>query len=462
MNLSIISLYFKGILLYFLLECILSTVKKSFYSYRYQLSIWGGKMANAQFNTRLVNILKDILLRLRHDDSPETIQKDFDQNFKHISDVEILLIIQELKSGDHGITSQDVMKFFNVFTQIYSRSINDWYITEIDDQGHPVQIFLEENKVFRKILDQINNLVESLEEEQQSLQEEVLKKLKEQMALLGQFYNHYNRKEKLFFPILERFGHYTPSRIMWGDDDRIRTLYKGTKQMMEKIPNIDFKYVKKSYDLFESKFREVLFEEESFLLPIVVSLFNENDWLAIANESEAFGFAVAEPEGEWMPKRDSLEEKIDLNNDENEASQSHLAFKGGFLTVKEADNIFNNLPLEITFVDKNGFFKYFNDRVKSSEMMFVRTPSSIGRNVANCHPPKSFKKVMRLIHDLKSGRRSSESMWFKKKDKYVHITYKGVFDEEDEYLGILEYVQDIQPFLDLPREVKKELSKLEQ
>src|SRR5690625_7988519 len=93
-------------------------------------------MANAQFNTRLVNILKDILLRLRHDDSPETIQKDFDQNFKHISDVEILLIIQELKSGDHGITSQDVMKFFNVFTQIYSRSINDWYITEIDDQGH--------------------------------------------------------------------------------------------------------------------------------------------------------------------------------------------------------------------------------------------------------------------------------------------------------------------------------------
>src|SRR5699024_2672100 len=153
------------------------------------------------------------------------------------------------------------------YTTLFRSSINDWYITEIDDQGHPVQIFLEENKVFRKILDQINNLVESLEEEQQSLQEEVLKKLKEQMALLGQFYNHYNRKEKLFFPILERFGHYTPSRIMWGDDDRIRTLYKGTKQMMEKIPNIDFKYVKKSYDLFESKFREVLFEEESFLLP---------------------------------------------------------------------------------------------------------------------------------------------------------------------------------------------------
>ncbi|MBU5467842.1 DUF438 domain-containing protein [Virgibacillus sp. MSJ-26] len=417
-------------------------------------------MANAQFNTKLVNILKDILLRLRHDDSPETIQKDFDQNFKHISDVEILLIIQELKSGDHGISSQDVVTFFNVFTQIYGRSINDWYINEINEPGHPVQIFLEENKVFRKILDQINNLVKSFEEDKQ-FSEEMLEQLKEQMVLLGQFYNHYNRKEKLFFPIFERYGHYTPSRIMWGDDDRIRTLYKGTKQMMEKVPNIDFKYVKKSYDLFESKFREVLFEEESFLLPIVVSLFNEDDWLAIAKESDAFGFAV-EPEGKWMQNLASLEEKTDLNNEKKAAaSQNHLAFKGGFLTVKEADNIFNNLPLEITFVDKNGFFKYFNDRVKSSEMMFVRTPSSIGRNVANCHPPKSFKKVMSLIHDLKSRRRASETMWFKKKDKYVHITYKGVFDEDGEYLGILEYVQDIQPFLDLPREVKKELSKLE-
>src|SRR5699024_8198032 len=142
------------------------------------------------------------------------------------------------------------------------------------------------------------------------------------------------------------------------------------------------------------------------------SLFNENDWLAIANESEVFGFAVAEPEGEWMPKRDLLEEKRDLIKDENEASQRHLAFKGGFFIIKEAYNIINNLRLDIVFVDKISFLIYFNAMVKSSEMMFVRTPSSIGRNDANCHPPKSFKIVMRLIQDHKSVRRSPESMWF--------------------------------------------------
>lgn len=69
---------------------------------------------------------------------------------------------------------------------------------------------------------------------------------------------------------------------------------------------------------------------------------------------------------------------------------------------------------------------------------------------------------MRLIRDLKTKKKASENMWFKKADKYVHITYKGVFDEQDEFLGILEYVQDIQPFLELPREVKKELSALDE
>jgi len=65
---------------------------------------------------------------------------------------------------------------------------------------------------------------------------------------------------------------------------------------------------------------------------------------------------------------------------------------------------------------------------------------------------------MRLIRDLKTKKRLSEKMWFRKNGKYIHITYKGIFNENNEFLGILEYVQDIQPFLDLPREVKKELS----
>lgn len=92
--------------------------------------------------------------------------------------------------------------------------------------------------------------------------------------------------------------------------------------------------------------------------------------------------------------------------------------------------------------------------------MLLRTPISIGRNVANCHPPKTLKKRMTLIRDLKTKKRTSESMWFKKKDHYIHITYKGLFNEKEEFIGILEYVQDIQPFFELSSDVKRRLSKV--
>jgi hypothetical protein len=242
---------------------------------------------------------------------------------------------------------------------------------------------------------------------------------------------------------------------MWAEDDRIRNLYKGTKGMMNRLPALDLYHIKNGFEHFAEKFREMMLDEEKFLLPLVTNIFTEEDWQAIAAESEAFGYALIEPKPDRQMKQKEVSEAS--RDDYEDTKQEHIPFGGGYLTLEEANVILNNLPLEITFVDKHGIFKYFNKRIEASDMMFIRTPSSIGRNVANCHPPKSLKKVMRLIRDLKTKRRTSEMMWFKKGDKYIHITYKGVFNDAGDFAGILEYVQDIQPFFDLPRKVKKEL-----
>src|SRR5690606_37724615 len=117
------------------------------------------------------------------------------------------------------------------------------------------------------------------------------------------------------------------------------------------------------------------------------------DWLAVAEESDAFGYALIErPKKKWRPKSlDSIKD-----TDESREKADNLVYGGGgYLTTEEAQLVLNNLPLEITFVDKTAIFRYFNETTKdASEMMLVRKPSSIGRNVANCHPPKSLKKVM--------------------------------------------------------------------
>src|SRR5699024_12267629 len=98
------------------------------------------------------------------------------------------------------------------------------------------------------------------------------------------------------------------------------------------------------------------------IIPITQILFKEKDWLAIAEESSAFGYAV-ELNGKYRNYVGNQRVKP-LNHTEQ------LQFGGGYLTTREANIILNNLPLEITFVDTNSIFKYFNNIVESSEMMF--------------------------------------------------------------------------------------------
>lgn len=461
-------------------------------------------MTKTQFDSERIDMLKDILLRLHHGASPESVQEDFDKHFTNVSAIEISLMEHELMNGDHGISFEDVMKLCNVHANLFRGAINDEDVPEIQHPSHPVQVFKNENMALQAVLIRINRILGSLEKDIHLLFEEgILGGLKNQVSLLGQFHKHYNRKEKLYFPIMERYGHYAPPKVMWGVDDDIRELYKDLEIKVEQLPDIEFTLVKESFHTFEKEFKEMIFKEESILLPMVLSIFNEDDWLAIAKESDVFGYAIIHPEEKWIPKRQSfaeeteknpkaiseefdqeteveistneienlvrevkhLSEKVEILSEQSKHTNeqtlsSHLPFGGGYLTLNEVNHILNNLPLEITFVDKNDVFKYFNEKNDDSDMMLVRTSSAIGRNVANCHPPKSLMKVMTLVRDLKSKKRTSESMWFKKKDQYVYITYKGVFDEQGEYLGILEYVQDIQPFFELPSEIKKDLSDL--
>lgn len=405
-----------------------------------------------RFDMELVHFIKEVLLKIKNNQRNKSLEKELLQRLETVEDSEILLIVYEMCSSDYGITTQDVEKFLELFQKVFNYSLSS--ITINLPSSHPVQIFRRENQAFQKALNNVKELMENISTDKQLLTcQDSIRNLLQQMERLGQIINHFNRKEKLFFPILERYGQYSITRLMWGDDDRIRNLYKGTKEMVQRLPSLDFQYVNQTFKLFKHYAKEMIYQEEIFLLPVLLATFDEKDWQAIASESDAYGYAFIDP----VAIKSGNQGKPHIDE---ELANKQIPFGGGYLTIKEADAILNNLPVEITFVDKFGVFKYFNDRVKASDMMFIRTPSSIGRNVGNCHPPKSMKKVTQLIRDLQLRRREYECMWFKKDGRYVHITYKGLFDEDGEFLGILEYVQDIQPFLQLPREVKKELSPL--
>ncbi|WP_339254496.1 PAS domain-containing protein [Sporosarcina sp. FSL W8-0480] len=420
-------------------------------------------MLNVQFNVKSITDMKEILLRLRRGESTVEIQEFYMQSFKNVRIVDILLLQLNLLTGAHGITIEDVKKFSQM--QSHLSEMNGEEKLSSYHPGHPIRIFKDENAAFQDVLGEINDLLTSFDADSNKLQEtELVDQIKNLLFRLGEFHNHYHRKEKLFFPILERYGHVAPTRAVWEKDDQIRVLYQGLKGQVVQLPDVMLSRVLKKFDVFQEAFKEMIFYEEEIILPILENIFSEKDWIDIKNESHAFGYALIDaPREVWVSELEEsvVEEKLRKQAASDALFRQTMKFGGGYLTPEEANLILNSLPLEITFIDKQGLFKYFNEMTEASEMMLVRTPSSIGRHVANCHPPKSLRKVMTVIRDLKTGIRESESMWFKKKDQYIHLTYKAIFNNDGEFLGVLEYVQDIQPFFELPSKVKTGISEID-
>lgn len=490
-------------------------------------------MTNSSRDQR-IQVLKDILLRLHHGASPDSVEADFQAHFSDVSPIEVSLMEHELMNGDHGVGFEDVMKLCTVHAKVMAAGVQGKEVPDSQQEGHPVWIFKQENLALQAGLHRIQRLLDALESAEsqgQDLDPGLLRGLTRQYQLLDQFQRHYRRKEELFFPIMESYGHDAPPKVMWGVDDQIRDLFglakDALKGLVDQAEDASVAQVLATYQAFVQEFKDMIFKEEAILIPLLLSLFSEDDWLAIAKDSSEFGYAIIQPDKEWVPSRVQFGEQgengelagagrgaeaqnVGLagasadapagagqagsgsnlatdpvagpteNSTASSASDSasnpatgptaepstnsvadsttspapnpeaDLPFGGGYLSLKEANLILNHLPFEITFIDKNDLFKYFNTSIAIENKLFPRVPSAIGRHVKMCHPPRSLDMVMTLIDDLKHKRRTSESMWFHRSDgRFAYVTYIGVFDDQDQYMGVLEYVHDIAPLLDL-------------
>jgi len=110
------------------------------------------------------------------------------------------------------------------------------------------------------------------------------------------------------------------------------------------------------------------------------------------------------------------------------------------LSTETIAAIFEALPVEVSFVDKDDTVRYYS---KGDKRIFRRTPSVIGMKVQNCHPQKSLHKVNQVLDDLKAGTRDVAEFWIELKGRTVLIRYFAVRDGEGAYLGCLECTQDI-------------------
>lgn len=380
-------------------------------------------------------ILKNLMLRLHAGEDKGVIQEEFNEVFDEITPYEIQLMERNLMS--EGITFAEIMSLCNVHANLMGSKVNtQTTVADFEQPGHPVHVMKMENLAIRGALDRVERLLVNFLETKDSTIE---KGLRRQVSLLDQFENHYQRKEYAMFPIMEKKGITAPPKVMWGVHDQIRDLYRDFKKAL----NDGKESTLEEFQIARDEMLEMIQKEENILIPMVEQVFHVDDWETIASQSPEYGYCIVKPEKEWAVKKSFSPVKEETQIE----SEGDIPLSTGSLSLKELNLILNLLPMELSFVDAQNIVKYYNEG-NGEEKIFKRTPSAIGRDVILCHPPRVHETVQTIFEQLKSKQKEKEEMWFKTEDKMVHVTYHAVWDEEENYMGCLEYVQDIKPLVD--------------
>lgn len=466
-----------------------------------------------------IDILEGILLKLHHGAEPESVQEEFNEHFTGVSAIEISMMEHQLIYGDGPITFRDVLKLCNVHANLFKGSVAEGEIHEADKPGHPVTVFKEENMALRSALLRINNILTNFKEMDASeLNQGMLQGLSRQFDVLGQFDNHYKRKEHLFFPKMEKHGHDAPPKVMWAKDDEIRDLFKRAYKEMEKFPEGDIDKLIQRFEEFQFEFNEMIFKEEAILINILLEALSTEDWFDIAQHSDHYGYAIVRPTDKWIPEdlTEELNEPDTLSSKATEAtalnysetssasmnpetvllrgnststkttpsvtietkkvkvqggyltigfeadtdSEDNLnyslnpaipvAIGDGFLSIEQIKLILDYIPAKVTFYDQFGTLQYYNHTDNTA--FNHRHPADIGKNVKDSYIPEVWAKLETIIKEFETGDSLNESFWFKHGQQYIHLDYQALFDKDGQYRGFIEIEEDIQPMIDIKTE----------
>jgi len=381
------------------------------------------------------NTLKELILKLHEGESAAEIRRQLIESLKNIPYGEVVEVEQELIQ--EGLPESEVLKLCDVHGAVLEGNVDVSGAKDIPE-GHPVDVFKKENIELLKVAEKAKGLLQTLPEIGRDDFGKYIIALQGAFNELMDVDKHYQRKEYLLFPFLEKNEITGPPKVMWGKHDEIREQLKGC---IEILKSRDLQ----SEDLADSL--ELLFfpaiqglvdmvqKEEEILLPMAMDLLTVEDWWNINKQTLEFGFTLYDPQVEWKP-----EGMADDSGESTLSGDGNIQLPSGSFTAKEIMAILNTIPADMTFVDKDDKVKYFT---QGKERIFARSRSIINRDVRLCHPPGSTHIVEKIIEDFKTGKASHAPFWIQMKGKFVKIEYFALRDENGEYLGTLEYSQDL-------------------
>jgi PAS domain S-box-containing protein len=378
-------------------------------------------------------IVKKIILDLHKGLSPVEAKERFEKEVGSITSMEIAEIEQSLIN--EGLTPEEIKKFCNVHALLFESALKKAVIKE-ESPAHPVYLFKLENREIEKIVAGIRDIIKNRQKYELAAWKA---KMKEMLLGLRGIDTHYQRKEQVLFPYLERHGFYGPSKVMWGKDNEIREMLKNAIVNLDSVNERTCEdYVSRFLNPLIDEVEGMIFKEENILFPSSVEMLTPEEWVEVLKESDGLGYVYIEKPKETSALIEEL--KRALVEEPFIKDRAIVSFPTGDLSLKELMCLLNTLPVDVTFVDREDKVRYFNS---PKSKIFVRTKSVLGRKVQHCHPPQSVDKVEAILNSFKEGTRDVAEFWINYRGRLVHIRYFAVRDENRNYMGTMEVVQDI-------------------
>lgn len=411
-----------------------------------------------------IEALKNALKRLHEGADPKEVKGEIKEILKGLRPWEIPVVEQGLVR--EGVGPEEIVALCDAHVELFKDALRGPEELKDVPAGHPLRGLLDENE---EIVKDAENLMLYARALLSGGDEENLRKyvnaLSELTRKLFGVRTHYVKLQMLLYPYLERRGLTAVPRVLWVKEDQVLARVKLlAKRLGEGAPRGELARI--ATDLANALI-DMVYRENNILLPTAKALLSEGEWAAIALEAPSLGRygkqGEAEERVEWVPKEPPKWpyelSKEDMISEEalstlpkevraviaeadtyTPVSEGAVKLSEGYLTREEVDAMLRTLPIDISFIDSNDRLKYWS---AGKERIFPRTKTVIGRKVDYCHPPKSVHVVRRLIEEFKQGKRNSAEFWIRIGGKLIYIRYYPVRDEQGNYLGTLEVVQDV-------------------
>ena len=329
--------------------------------------------------------------------------------------------------------------------------------------GHTIDAYRRENRKMKELLNEGDKLAEKTF---------ILNPWLELFEKFLQYRVHFSRKQNQLYSALEREGFDRPTTTMWVYDDHIRDEINDAWELLNK-ENVDVEAFLNLYKEIAVDLRDLMEKEEMILYPTSLKLLSEEKLEELKSGDREIGFFMID-----MPELESKDSYVTSRDPHSQASgitgtdisgtsqqgvqgnfmsdlsallakygqkvksdneQKVLDVAEGKLTLEQINLLYQHLPVDISFVDENDIVKFYTD---TKERVFPRSKGVIGREVRNCHPPKSLHLVEEIIDKFRSGQQSKAEFWINKPGTFIYIIYVAIRDSKGNFRGVMEMMQD--------------------